>query len=290
MTSTKTRSKTGSRLRVWSSRIVLFAIALITLNAMLVGATPKDVKPIRDGHSHNDYWRNRPMLDALDHGFCSVEADVFLRDGQFWAGHVTAEIMLRRNLETIYFKTLKEQIDLNGGTVYPGVETFYLWIEFKEEPEEAWAALVPLLEKYKDMLCSVTDGVKKPGPVQVIITGNRPFKSFEDSKGKTFYATLDGRFSDLDNPNRPAWMVGAINESWGSVCSWKGKGEFPADERAKLAALIDKAHSQGRILRFWGAPQNATFWTELRRLKVDLLNTDHLTTFRNFDQKYKPEE
>ena len=289
MTSTKTRSKTGTRLRVWSSRIVLFVIALVTLNAMLIGAAPKDVKPIRDGHSHNDYWRNRPMLDALDHGFCSVEADVFLRDGQFWAGHVPAEIMLRRNLETIYFQTLKEQIALNGGTVYPGVETFYLWIEFKEEPEEAWAELVPLLEKYKDMLCSVTDGVKKPGPVQVIITGNRPLKAFEDSKGKTFYATLDGRFSDLDNPNRPAWMVGAINENWGSVSSWKGSGEFPADQRAKLAALIDKAHSQGRILRFWGAPQNATFWTELRRLKVDLLNTDHLTTFRNFDQKYKPE-
>ena len=290
MTSTQTRSKFGSRLRVWSSRIVLFAIVLITLNAILIGATPKDVKPIRDGHSHNDYWRNRPMLDALDHGFCSVEADVFLRDGQFWAGHVTAEIMLRRNLETIYFQTLKEQIALNGGTVYPGVETFYLWIEFKEEPEAAWAALSPLLEKYKDMLCSVTDGVKKPGPVQVIITGNRPFKSFEDSKGKTFYATLDGRFGDLDNPNRPAWMVGAINENWSSVCSWKGKGEFPADERAKLASLIDKAHSQGRLLRFWGAPQNATFWTELRRLKVDFINTDHLTTFRNFDQKYKPEE
>jgi hypothetical protein len=289
MTSTKTRSKTGTRLRVWSSRIVLFVIALVTLNAILIGASPKDVKPIRDGHSHNDYWRNRPMLDALDHGFCSVEADVFLRDGQFWAGHVPAEIMLRRNLETIYFQTLKEQIALNGGTVYPGVETFYLWIEFKEEPEEAWAALVPMLEKYKDMLASVTDGVKKPGPVQVIITGNRPFKSFEDSKGKTFYATLDGRFGDLDNPNRPVWMVGAINESWGSVCSWKGNGEFPADQRAKLAALIDKAHSQGRILRVWGAPQNAAFWTELRRLKVDLLNTDHLTTFRNFDQKYKPE-
>ena len=38
------------------------------------------------------------------------------------------------------------------------------------------------------------------------------------------------------------------------------------------------------------APQNATFWTELRRLKVDFINTDHLTTFRNFDQKYKAEE
>ncbi|MCR5163407.1 MAG: hypothetical protein K6C40_05245, partial [Thermoguttaceae bacterium] len=168
-------------------RIVLFVLAMITLHAIFAGPALEDVKPIRDGHSHNDYWRNHPMQDALDHGFCSVEADVFLRDGQFWAGHVKAEILLRRNLETIYLKTLKDRIEKNGGTVYPGVETFYLWIEFKEDPEEAWAALSPLLEKYKEILCSVTDGVKKPGPVQVIITGNRPFRSFEDSKGKTFY-------------------------------------------------------------------------------------------------------
>ena len=28
-------------------------------------------------HSHNDYWRKRPLLDALECGFCSVEADIF---------------------------------------------------------------------------------------------------------------------------------------------------------------------------------------------------------------------
>jgi len=270
-------------------RVVLFFAVLMTFNTFLLGTPPTDVKPIRDGHSHNDYWRNRPMLDALDHGFCSVEADVFLRDGQFWAGHSKAEILLRRNLETIYLKTLKERIDANGGTVYPGVETFYLWIDIKEEPETAWAALSPLLEKYQDILCTVTDGVKKPGPVQVILTGNRPLKAFEDHKGKTFYALLDGRSSDLDDPGVPAWMIGAVNENWGRICSWKGKGEFPADQRAKLKALIDKAHSRGLPLRFWGAPQNAAFWTELRRLNVDFINTDHLTTFQNFYLNYQPE-
>ena len=27
-------------------------------------------------HAHNDYEHARPLLDALDHGFCGVEADV----------------------------------------------------------------------------------------------------------------------------------------------------------------------------------------------------------------------
>lgn len=289
MKSIKPRFISGLRIPAWSLRIVLFAAAMLTFHAFLAAAPPKDVKPLRDGHSHNDYWRNRPMLDALDHGFCSVEADVFLRDGVFWAGHSKAEIQLRRNLETIYLQTLKEQIRLNGGTVYPGVETFYLWIDIKEDPEEAWAVLSPLLEKYSEILCSVTDGVKKPGPVQVLITGNRPVRSFKAPEGKTFYALLDVRFDDLDDPGIPAWLIGAVNENWGRICSWKGKGEFPAEQRAELKALIDKAHGHGLPLRFWGAPQNVTFWTELRHLGVDFINTDHLTTFRNFDLQYTPE-
>ena len=86
---------------------------------------------------------------------------------------------------------------------------FYLWIDIKEDPEEAWAVLSPLLEKYSEILCSVTDGVKKPGPVQVIITGNRPVRSFKAPEGKTFYALLDVRFDDLDDPGIPAWLIGA---------------------------------------------------------------------------------
>ena len=240
---------------------------------------------LRDGHSHNDYWRKRPMFDALDHGFCSVEADVFLRDGEFWVGHSPSEIPLRRNLEGVYLKTLRERIARNGGAVYPGGGTFYLWIDIKEDAETAWAALSPLLEKYKDILCHVKDGVWTSGPVQVILTGNRPVKSFEDAKGKTFYATLDCRFADLDNPRYPAWMTGAVTENWKRMFAWRGKGEFPADQRARLAALMEKAHRSGRKVRFWNVPQNAAFWTEMRRLKVDFITTDHLTTFRNFSQK-----
>jgi len=32
--------------------------------------------PLIPAHAHNDYLHARPLLDALDHGFCSVEADI----------------------------------------------------------------------------------------------------------------------------------------------------------------------------------------------------------------------
>ena len=32
---------------------------------------------LHNGHSHNDYTRERPLLDALELGFTSIEVDVF---------------------------------------------------------------------------------------------------------------------------------------------------------------------------------------------------------------------
>jgi len=44
-------------------------------------------KPLLRAHSHNDYAHTRPLLDALDQGFCSVEADIYLENGQLLVGH-----------------------------------------------------------------------------------------------------------------------------------------------------------------------------------------------------------
>ena len=36
-------------------------------------AAEKPASPVRRAHAHNDYEHKRPLLDALDQGFCSVE-------------------------------------------------------------------------------------------------------------------------------------------------------------------------------------------------------------------------
>src|SRR6266571_3355435 len=44
-----------------------------------------DPMPLIHAHAHNDYEHARPLFDALDRGFCSVEADIYLVDGQLLA-------------------------------------------------------------------------------------------------------------------------------------------------------------------------------------------------------------
>ena len=44
--------------------------------------------PLPNAHAHNDYLHRHPLTDALDRGFTSVEADVFLRGHELYLGHL----------------------------------------------------------------------------------------------------------------------------------------------------------------------------------------------------------
>src|ERR1035438_747298 len=58
---------------------LLVGLGLLLLPALCFGAEPV---PLVHVHAHNDYEHKRPLFDALDHGFCSVEADIYRVAGQ----------------------------------------------------------------------------------------------------------------------------------------------------------------------------------------------------------------
>ena len=62
------------------------AVVCLLAGAPAAGAAPTpEVElgaPLAQAHAHNDYEHDRPLLDALEHGFTSVEADVWLVDGR----------------------------------------------------------------------------------------------------------------------------------------------------------------------------------------------------------------
>jgi hypothetical protein len=55
-------------------RSLCFGLAV----ALQLSCLKAEVTPLPNAHAHNDYHHPRPLLDALDAGFCSVEADVFV--------------------------------------------------------------------------------------------------------------------------------------------------------------------------------------------------------------------
>src|SRR5256714_6647293 len=106
-----------------------WAVALTGLLAWTGDGPPGKVVPLPQAHAHNDYEHKRPLFDALDNGFCSVEADIFLVDGELLVGHARQDLKPERTLEKLYLDPLRERIKANGGRVHPGGPTVVLLID-----------------------------------------------------------------------------------------------------------------------------------------------------------------
>lgn len=239
----------------------------------------KQVVPLRQAHAHNDYEHKRPLLDALEQGFCSVEADVYLVGDELLVGHTRRDLRRERTLEKLYLAPLRERVRAGGGRVYRGGPTLYLLIDVKTEGRPTYAAVDKLLAQYGDMLSVTRDGKHSAGAVTVVISGNCDRETILQQKVR--YAGIDGRPSDLDS-EVPAALMPWISASWGLLFRWKGEGAMPESERRKLRDLVGKAHRHGRMVRFWATPESAEVWQELLDAQVDLLNTDRLVQLRQF--------
>jgi len=259
-------------------------ICLAISGAWLLAADQPE--PLVRAHAHNDYYHKRPLLDALACGFCSVEADVFLKDGKLLVGHFSFELKKARTLEALYLQPLAKRVKANKGGVYKTRTPFHLMIDLKTNGESTYAALKMLLKKYRFMLTQFTRDSTSLGAITVIISGNRPREVMQ--KEATRLAGYDGRVSDLAGETNRHFMPW-ISDSWSSHFKWRGKGDFPEDEKAKLKDIVKRAHNNGQKVRFWAAPDNPPTWAVLHNNGVDLINSDQIKNLAKFLHLKKPQ-
>jgi len=247
-----------------------------------VGATVRAADappPLPQAHAHNDYLHARPLLDALDQGFCSVEADIYLVDGKLLVAHERREVRPDRTLEALYLDPLLARVRKNGGRGHRNGPPFTLLVDLKSEADTTYQALSKVLPRYAEMLTRFEAGKTIPAAVTVVLSGNRPRKLLETEPSRL--AAMDGRLEDLGSGASPS-LIPLVSGNWTQSFTWKGTGPFPADERVKLQALVRKAHEASYRLRFWATPETVDAWRELRAADVDLINTDDLPGLARF--------
>jgi hypothetical protein len=226
-------------------------------------------------HSHNDYLRARPLLDALDRGFTSAEADIFLVDGAILVGHERASLDAGRTLEALYLDPLLERARRHGGRVYPELPVFQLLVDIKEDGEKVYPVLREVLSRYAEMLTVFRPQRVEAKGVAVILSGDCPRAILAAEKERL--AAVDGRLVDLERaPTPPPSLVPLVSQAWGSVFAWRGPFAMPEEERGRLHALVATAHAQGRKIRFWGTLDLPIVWKELLDAGVDYVNVDDL--------------
>ena len=256
------------------SRFILFLL-VFTLFPCLSKGQPHNVL---SAHAHNDYVHDRPLLEALESRFRSVEVDVFLRGDSLYVAHDAHEIRPGRTLRAMYLEPLKEIIKENDLSVYGDDKPLILLVDLKDDGLETYRLLQDILSGYKQMLTRFKDGSIYHGAVTVIVSGNRPLEYMQAQDLR--YAAFDGRIADLCK-GYPATLMPLVSDNWTNYFSWKGDGQMPIDQWAKLQGIVEKARSSGYMLRFWATPDRKgeareKVWEALKDAGVDLIGTDDL--------------
>ncbi|UKA74966.1 phosphatidylinositol-specific phospholipase C/glycerophosphodiester phosphodiesterase family protein [Arthrobacter sp. FW306-07-I] len=276
-------------------------LAAVALLATLAGAAPAPAhvraeapepapvvvgQPLAGTHAHNDYEHGRPLFDALEHGFTSVEADVWLVDGELRVAHDLADAKQGVTLESLYLDPLQALVRSQPGhNVYPKWDgSLQLLIDIKSEGEATYAAVEKELAGHRDIMSRYTNGNVKTGPVTAVISGNRPLATMQAQTQR--FSFYDGRAADLTS-GLPATLMPLVSDNWTKLFTWQGVGPMPEAERTKLRAFVASAHATGYRVRFWATPDQPgaardAVWTELAGAGVDHINTDDLAGLQQF--------
>jgi hypothetical protein len=257
-------------------------IPLLIFAAIVIADAPA---PLRRAHAHNDYEHERPLLDALDRGYCSVEADIWLSsDGRsLYVSHTPFGIKPERTLQKLYLDPLRERAKSNRGRIHADGPPFHLLIDVKTDAKKTCVRLLEVLADYADILTATHDGKTTPGAVTIVVSGNCDRDAIRAAK--TRLAAIDGRPSDADS-DAETTLIPWISASWDAQFNWKGTGAMPEAERVKLKAFVTAAHKRKRMVRFWAVPDRPEVWKELLDADVDLINTDSLGELQRFLKKH----
>jgi hypothetical protein len=272
--------------------------ALTTLGAALAGsvALPASralageekhrTRPLWRAHAHNDYEHPRPLFDALDHRFGSVEADIYLVGDQLLVAHDPVDLDPTRTLESLYLAPLATRVKANHGSVYRGYRRpLQLLIDIKTEGSSTYLELDRHLSRYSHLFTTYAHGRVHPGPITAVISGDRAARTPMEAQSvrRAFY---DGRLADLGSA-APASFIPLISDNWTLNFTWLGEGPFPDAERVKLRGIIAEAHRRRQKVRFWATPDLAgpareALWGELLAAGLDYFNTDDLVGLEAF--------
>jgi len=233
------------------------------------------------GHAHNDYMHQRPLFEALENGFISIEIDVFLHNNDLIVSHTATGLDKKQDIEELYLKPIQKIIKENGGHVYKDYTGPVIFmVELKTSADPGYKKLKEILDKYKDMLAVYDhDSLVKPGPIQILITGNKPYNAVMNEQ--TSYATIDGDIQNLKD-SKYLHVITRYSSPWNLYFTWTGNGPMPQDEKDRLDTLVADVHKRGKQIRFYAIPDKPAVWRMLLNEHVDWVNTDKLKEYNHF--------
>lgn len=228
------------------------------------------------GHSHNDYHQNIPLLTAYYAGMGSIEADIFLKNGELYVAHDTSEIKANATLKQLYLDPLAAFYRKNGNRPYPDTAMkLQLVIDIKKNHQQVLPQLIKALNVYGDVFKSD----QNPDAIRIVLSGDMP--KAENFKNYPGYIAFDGRPYTTYTPEQLK-RIAMISDDLKKYTAWNGKGTPTKADEAKLRTVIEQARQKNKPFRFWATQDSPNTWIVLEKLGVHWLNTDQPEKLRSF--------
>jgi glycerophosphoryl diester phosphodiesterase len=255
-----------------------FAYALLVIGASTASA---QAPTLTRAHAHNDYEHARPLAGALELGFASVEADVYLVNGALLVAHDRDKVAPARTLQSLYLDPLRAWIRQHNGRVFADSQALTLLIDVKSDSVDTYVAIDRVLHDYADILTAFMGDSVVARPVVAIISGNRAISAMRSARVR--FAAVDGRLADLSpTASSSPTLIPLISSSFTELTKWKGDGPIPTSLHDELSRITGAAHSHGQRVRFWATPDTPVVWRALFDAGVDVIGADDLEALRTF--------
>lgn len=269
-------------------RLILVSASFLVLHYLLASTASfaqSDCDMVEAGHSHNDYLRERPLFDALNRGFLSVEADIFFANGNFTVAHTVFGRRKKRNLRKMYLEPLKARVDSCDARVFCECpQVFELMLDLKGRWDaDRLHGLNALLAQFEGMLERVENNRVLSGSVRIVLSGAARIQWADTLNVRRYF--FDGGMGSLASAADSS-ILARNSAKYSAFFSWTGEGEMPENERSILKNLVGKAIENNRKLRFWKMPENENIWQEFLDAGVQWMNVDDLERFNRFFGKW----
>lgn len=258
-----------------------FFIHLITICCTLItihmSCRAQNQKALINAVVASDQNNNRPALEAIEKRFSAIMVEVNAnKNGDILAG--------RHLFEKLYLSNFKKLLPANNGWLFEQPEELMLFVVLKDDPLKLWEPFCKLIDQYQELFTSFNNGVRKKGPIRLIVGGKLPVDELIRNSPSWYGFMLPLSESE----KHEAWRNPVVVFDYKKYFKWKGESHMPNPQYHSLLSYSKNVHKTGKLIYLSNTYSGNNYWNIILGAGVDYIEIDNMADYINFARnRYK---